>query len=115
MSELSMLDMNSLNAIAGYLQHTHEHYMAEVLLSIQAKATRMLEMINNEDQEVSDVFCFSKTVRVTNMRNVLCQIPKAVVSDWGLKEGDELELSYDEKEKKVVVRPVVHRRGDITR
>ena len=48
------------------------------------------------------------------MRNVLCQIPRAVVTDWKLKEGDELELAYDEKEKKVVIRPVVQRRTDIT-
>ena len=44
------------------------------------------------------------------MRNVLCQIPRTVVSDWGLKEGDELELTYNEKEKKVVIRPAVYGR-----
>lgn len=114
MSELSMLDMNSLNAIAGLLRHMGCNGAADTLYSIQCKATRMLDE-NNKSQEVSNMFCFSKTVRVTNMRNVLCQIPRTVVTDWGLKEGDELELTYDEKEKEVVIRPVVHRRGDITR
>lgn len=28
------------------------------------------------------MFTFMKTVNVTTLRNVLCQIPKAVVSDW---------------------------------
>lgn len=53
------------------------------------------------------MFTFSKTVNVTNMKNVLCQIPRAVVSDWGLKVGDELELIYNDGE--VTIRPHVRR------
>lgn len=56
------------------------------------------------------MFTFMKTVNVTTLRNVLCQIPKAVVSDWGLKEGDTLELIYRDGE--VTIRPAVQRRSD---
>lgn len=56
------------------------------------------------------MFVFTKTVNVTNTRNVLCQIPKAVVSDWGLKEGDTLELIYRDGE--VTIRPAVQGRSD---
>ena len=53
------------------------------------------------------MFSFSKTVNVTNLKNVLVQIPKAVVSDWGLRVGDELELIYSDGQ--VTVRPVLRR------
>lgn len=56
------------------------------------------------------MFSFSKTVNVTNLKNVLCQIPKAVVSDWDLKVGEELELVYENKE--VIIRPAVQRRSN---
>lgn len=56
-------------------------------------------------------FTFSKSVNVTNLKNVLCQIPRAVVSDWGLKVGDELELIY--KDGEVVIRPAVQRRSNL--
>lgn len=52
---------------------------------------------------------FSKTVNVTNLKNVLCQIPRAVVSDWDLKVGDELELIYRDGE--VTIKPYVQRRS----
>lgn len=55
---------------------------------------------------------FSKTVNVTNLKNVLCQIPKAIVSDWGLEVGDELELIYSKGE--VVIRPTVQRGSRLT-
>lgn len=56
------------------------------------------------------MFKFSKTVNVTNTKNVLCQIPRAVVADWGLQEGDTLEVTY--KNREIIVRPNVQRRGD---
>lgn len=52
---------------------------------------------------------FSKTVNVTNLKNVLCQIPGAVVSDWELKVGDTLELTY--KDGKITIEPHVQRRS----
>jgi AbrB family looped-hinge helix DNA binding protein len=53
------------------------------------------------------LFSFEKTVNVTNLKNVLCQIPKAVVSDWGLKVGDTLELIY--KDGEITIKPHVQR------
>ena len=55
---------------------------------------------------------FSKTINVTNMKNVLCQIPRVVVSDWGLEVGDELELTY--KDGTVTIRPYVYRGSRLT-
>lgn len=43
MEKLTWADMNSLNAIAGYLRTIGCNEMAEVLLSIQRKATFMLK------------------------------------------------------------------------
>lgn len=58
------------------------------------------------------MFTFSKTVNVTNEKNILCQIPKAVAADWGLKVGDTLELVY--KDDTITIRPTVQRRGNAT-
>lgn len=58
------------------------------------------------------MFEFSKTVNVTNTKNVLCQVPRAVVADWGLKVGDELELTY--KDGEIVIRPYVQRGSGLT-
>ena len=106
MGELSMLDMNSLNAIAGLLRHSGNNNAADVLLSIQRKCTKLLD-----EKEPSNI-AFSKTVKVTNMKNVLVQIPKAVVSDWGLKVGDELEFIY--KDGEATIKPSVYRGGQAT-
>lgn len=43
MDKLTMNDMNSLNAIAGYLNVIGEFKAAAVLIEIQRKATLMLE------------------------------------------------------------------------
>ena len=58
------------------------------------------------------MFKFSKTINVTNLRNVLCQVPRAVVVDWGLKVGDELELIYRDGE--ITIRPYVQRGSGLT-
>lgn len=55
---------------------------------------------------------FSKTINVTNLKNVLCQVPKVVVADWGLKVGDELEFTY--KNGEVTIRPYVQRGSGLT-
>ena len=53
-----------------------------------------------------------KTVNVTNPRNVLIQIPSLIAGvEWNLKQGDELEVLYDDKTKEVTIRPHVLRRG----
>ena len=43
-----------------------------------------------------------KTVKVTNPKNVLVQLPRYIVDKWGLKQGDGLEVLTDEKEETIV-------------
>ena len=53
-----------------------------------------------------------KTVKVTNPRNVLVQIPGFVVAQWGAQMGDMLEVLYDEEADEVRIGKVLqHRRG----
>lgn len=87
--DLSMADMNSLNAIAGLLRCEGNYSAAaDVLLVIQVKATQMIK-------EREELFAFSKTVNVTNNKNILVQVPRAVATDWGLEVGDKLEVVYN--------------------
>lgn len=54
MEKLSLADMNSLNAIAGYLRCIGNPEMAAVLLCIQGKATNLLKEVSYgipEDRE----------------------------------------------------------------
>lgn len=46
-----------------------------------------------------------KTVKVTNPKNVLVQLPGHIVSKWGLKQGDSLEVLADDNEETITVRP----------
>lgn len=46
-----------------------------------------------------------KTVKVNNPKNVIVQIPIAVINKWGLNATDSLEVSIDECEKTVQIRP----------
>ena len=56
-----------------------------------------------------------KTVKVTNPRNVLVQIPSFIAgAEWNLKEGDNLAVLYDDKTREVTIRPTVQRRGNST-
>lgn len=43
MSRLNMDDMNSLNAIAGYLRLIGMKEAADILINIQSKATRLIK------------------------------------------------------------------------
>lgn len=53
-----------------------------------------------------------KTVNVTNPRNVLVQIPSYVAGvEWSLRQGDRLEVYYDEETKQVTIKPDVSRRS----
>ena len=97
--QLDMNDMNSLNAIASSLNHRGLYGFAEVLRIIQEKATRMIE--GNEEPTLV------KTVRVTNPRNALVQIPSFVIGAWGLKLDDRVEVLYNELNKEVTIRPAV--------
>lgn len=46
-----------------------------------------------------------KTARITNLRNVLVQIPGFVVASWGVDQEDELEVHFDESTQQLIIRP----------
>ena len=48
---------------------------------------------------------YIKTVKVTNPKNVLVQLPRYIVDKWGLKQGDGLEVLTDEKEETITIKP----------
>ena len=48
-----------------------------------------------------------KTVRLTNPRNAVVQIPSFIIAEWGLKLDDRVEVHYDEETKKVTIKPTV--------
>ena len=50
----------------------------------------------------------TKTVKITNRRNVLVQIPGFVIAVW--PDADELEVYYDEDNSTVTIKPAVSRR-----
>lgn len=51
-----------------------------------------------------------KTVKVTNPRNVLVQIPSFVIATWGAAQCSSLEVHYDEKQGQITIKPTVQRR-----
>lgn len=56
-----------------------------------------------------------KTVNVTNPKNVLVQIPSIIAGvEWNLKQGDQLEVLYDDRTREVTIRPHVLGRGRLT-
>lgn len=50
----------------------------------------------------------AKTVKITNRRNVLVQIPGFVIAAW--PSADELEVYYDEDKQAITIRPSIQRR-----
>ena len=46
-----------------------------------------------------------KVVKITNPKNVLVQLPCAIVNNWGLLEGDGIEVHVPEDGKAVVLKP----------
>lgn len=55
-----------------------------------------------------------KTVRVTNPRNAILQIPSFIVAAWQLKLDDRLEVHYNEDTKEITIRPDVRRRSRLS-
>lgn len=53
-----------------------------------------------------------KTANVTNVRNVLIQIPGAIIAQWGLQNNDTLEVSFDEETNAIIVKPGTRRGGN---
>lgn len=47
----------------------------------------------------------TKTVKITNRRNVLVQIPGFVIAAW--PNADELEVYYDKELQVVTIRPSI--------
>lgn len=45
----------------------------------------------------------TKTVKITNRRNVLVQIPGFIIAAW--PGADELEVHYDEDNQTVTIKP----------
>lgn len=52
-----------------------------------------------------------KTIRVTNPRNTILQIPSFIVAAWELKLDDKVEVHYDDETKEITIRPHVLGRG----
>lgn len=51
-----------------------------------------------------------KTIRVTNPKNVVLQIPGYVASVWDLTTDSQLEVHFDNEQ--VTIRPCVHERSE---
>lgn len=49
----------------------------------------------------------TKTVKITNRRNVLVQIPGFVIAAWS--DAEELEVYYDEDDNTITIKPNVQR------
>lgn len=48
-----------------------------------------------------------KTVSVTNPKNVLVQVPRFIITMWGILENDKLEVFLDEKKLELIIRPTI--------
>lgn len=46
---------------------------------------------------------YLKTVKVTNTKNVLVQVPAWIAKMWELNVGDKLEVVYDATDNKVCI------------
>ena len=46
-----------------------------------------------------------KTVKVSNAKNILVQIPGFIAKNWALTEDDSLEVHLSEDGKAVIIKP----------
>ena len=46
-----------------------------------------------------------KTVKVTNPKNVIVQLPSHIIAKWGLEQGDSMEVLTDDNETEVTIKP----------
>lgn len=56
-----------------------------------------------------------KTVKVTNIGNVLIHVPAYIVNKWDIKEGDFLNVNYNEKTGHLEVIPATYRGSSSTK
>lgn len=50
---------------------------------------------------------YIKTVNVTNIKNVLVQVPCWVVKHWGLQVGNTLEVCYDAEKEEIRIKRTI--------
>ena len=60
-----------------------------------------MDINGNMRKEVFDVHV--KTIAVRNPKNVLVQIPGFIVDNWGLAEGDLLEMHIHDDRRIVII------------
>jgi bifunctional DNA-binding transcriptional regulator/antitoxin component of YhaV-PrlF toxin-antitoxin module len=46
-----------------------------------------------------------KTVRVTNPKNAIVQVPGFIAKKWGLSDKDRLEVYISDDEQAIIIRP----------
>lgn len=51
---------------------------------------------------------YLKTVKVTNHKNVLVQIPAWVVKTWKMRVGDTMEVCYDADKDEIRIKRAVN-------
>lgn len=53
-----------------------------------------------------------KTIKVTNSKNVVLQIPGYVSATWGLITGSQLEMHFENGQ--VIIKPSIYRRNTVS-
>lgn len=48
-----------------------------------------------------------KTVSITNPKNVLVQVPRFIITLWGVLENDKLEVLFNEETLELTIRPAL--------
>lgn len=47
-----------------------------------------------------------KNVRITNIHNVLVQIPSFIIAIWGCKKYEALEMRWDDETQELTIKPL---------
>lgn len=71
--------------------------------SLACEISNLRRLTNKQATEVC------KTVRVTNPRNVLVQIPSHIIAKWNPATFNYLEVSYNEYFDEVRIKPAIRR------
>ena len=89
MKNLSMIDMNTLNAISGSLRHEGYGHFAETLRIIQCKTETMLDHIDNIVDMVFDLLNeldinVWEDIRYIDLADIWCKLVKDYAPDDNL-------------------------------